>query len=284
MKKHTDTFEIQTIEEFVHANSSDISTQQRYDDYTILLLESGYLFMTIDMEPQQMKGMAVAFIGKNRQWSVSDARCCRGYVLCFSAEYFCRQAADVRFLHRSMVFDVLKSPCFTCLNIKPISDIISIILSEHKEQMEFCSDIIRQQLSTIMLLGERAVNQRNIKIYAEQEDFKQMRVFKQMVEEHYTDIKSVNRYAEMMLITNKRLTTLISNTTGKTPKQILNERITLEARRLLRYCSWSVKEISNKLGFSEETNFTKFFKQQTGQTPLEFRNMDILNHQISEKN
>ena len=276
MKKHTEYFDIKTIEDFYNTNYHDISTEQRYDDYTILFLKSGCLSMKIDMVPQQMNGIAIVFIGRNRQWSISEIGCSKGYVLCFSAEYFCRQVADVRFLHRSMVFDVLRSPSFMCLKSKSISDIISLVLKEYNEQKEFCDDIIRQQLSTIMLLGEREINQRGIRSYNEQEDFKLMRIFKQRVEEHFVDMKLVDKYAKMMLITNQRLTIAINNTTGKTPKQVLNERIILEARRLLRYCSWNVKEISNRLGFSEETNFIKFFKQQTKQTPLEFRNGDIL--------
>ena len=61
---------------------------------------------------------------------------------------------------------------------------------------------------------------------------------------------------------------------GNTPLQIINERIILEAKRMLRYSSLRVKEVSIDLGFEDPSYFNKFFKKITGITPADFRELD----------
>ena len=58
---------------------------------------------------------------------------------------------------------------------------------------------------------------------------------------------------------------------GSTPKKIIDDRIMLEAKRLLAHSSESVKEISYSLGFDEPTNFVKYFRKHHLSTPIEFR-------------
>ncbi len=59
--------------------------------------------------------------------------------------------------------------------------------------------------------------------------------------------------------------------TGETPKQILDERVALQAKRLLAYTDRSAASIGAELGFLEATNFHKFFVRRVGQTPAAFR-------------
>lgn len=271
MGKDTDVFEMETITDFYTVNRTNLSTANRYDNYAIIWIERGNISMTIDFVPVQTSGIGLVFIGKDRIWSILKIQDCKGYILRFSSEYFCRRASDARFLQRSTVFDTLESPYIAITNKCKVANIVSLLHQEYKEQEKFCNEVIRQQLSTLMLLSEREIKQKSSDVYLENEEFKQIRIFKKLIEEHFAEIKSMNKYAELMIIPPKRLISVVSKTTGKTPKQLLNERILLEAKRLLIYCSWSIKEIAYHLGFKEETNFTKFFKQQTGKTPLEFR-------------
>jgi AraC family transcriptional regulator, transcriptional activator of pobA len=62
---------------------------------------------------------------------------------------------------------------------------------------------------------------------------------------------------------------------GKSPKVIISERVLLEIKRLLVHTNQSIKEIGFDLGFNEPTNFIKYFRQQTGQTPSEFRDSHL---------
>ena len=58
---------------------------------------------------------------------------------------------------------------------------------------------------------------------------------------------------------------------GKTPKEIINERILLEAKRFLVYSHLTIKEIGQDLGFEDPAYFVRYFKKNTETTPVEFR-------------
>lgn len=58
---------------------------------------------------------------------------------------------------------------------------------------------------------------------------------------------------------------------GKSPADILHERATLEARRLMRYSNMSVGQIATYLGFSDAAYFSRFFSRETGASPRAFK-------------
>lgn len=95
--------------------------------------------------------------------------------------------------------------------------------------------------------------------------------FCQMLECHYRHIHAVKEYARCMNITTKTLYNNVVEVAHLTPLQMIDNRIILEAKRMLRHSSLNVKEIAYHLGFEDSSYFVKFFKKQTGCLPLEFR-------------
>jgi AraC-like DNA-binding protein len=59
--------------------------------------------------------------------------------------------------------------------------------------------------------------------------------------------------------------------TGRTAKQLLDDRVALEAKRLLAESDLPVAEIGVRLGFGEATNFGRFFARTVGCSPGRFR-------------
>jgi AraC-like DNA-binding protein len=54
-------------------------------------------------------------------------------------------------------------------------------------------------------------------------------------------------------------------------KEFIDRRVVLEAKRLLAHGNQSAARVAAQLGFSSATNFSKFFHQRTGQSPIAFR-------------
>lgn len=67
------------------------------------------------------------------------------------------------------------------------------------------------------------------------------------------------------------LANVVHECSSHTPLQLINDRILLEAKRLLRYSDKKIKDIANDLGYEDPSYFVKFFKRQTGMLPTEFR-------------
>lgn len=82
---------------------------------------------------------------------------------------------------------------------------------------------------------------------------------------------SVLDYARALACSESTLSRACLAVTGKTAKALLDLRIALEAKRLLAHSPVAVAQIGYQLGFSEPTNFVKFFRRLEGMTPEAFR-------------
>lgn len=58
---------------------------------------------------------------------------------------------------------------------------------------------------------------------------------------------------------------------GCSAKQLIQQKILLDAKALLAYSDLSMKEICYEVGINEPSYFTLFFKKHTGLPPSEFR-------------
>lgn len=97
--------------------------------------------------------------------------------------------------------------------------------------------------------------------------------FRTAVEEHFTRIRQVNDYARALGYSPRTLTRATKAATGTSAKEYIDNRVTLEARRLLVHGQDPVARIGTTLGFDDASNFVKFFAHRTGITPTAFRNL-----------
>jgi AraC-like DNA-binding protein len=88
-----------------------------------------------------------------------------------------------------------------------------------------------------------------------------------------TDNKKHNLkfYADSLFITPKYLINAIKKSSGKTPGKLINEAIIAEAKLLLRDRDHTISTVSERLQFSDQASFSKFFKKNTGITPASYR-------------
>lgn len=100
---------------------------------------------------------------------------------------------------------------------------------------------------------------------------KRFHLFKELVEQHYTEWKDISTYAAQLRCTERSLTRAVLDATGISAKGFVLRRLGLEAKRLLIHTDWPVGVIADKLGFKEATHFSKFFRRMAGCTPLQFR-------------
>jgi hydroxymethylpyrimidine/phosphomethylpyrimidine kinase len=92
-----------------------------------------------------------------------------------------------------------------------------------------------------------------------------------LVAAHYQKEHSVAFYADKLNITTRYLSQVTDKTVGKSPKQVISDYIMNEAKMLLDNSRLTIQEISDRLGFSSQTMFCKFFKEQEKHTPTEYR-------------
>lgn len=95
--------------------------------------------------------------------------------------------------------------------------------------------------------------------------------FSELVEIHFRDRWSVADYASTLGMSRDRLGDICQRVRGLGPKEIIDRRVAVEARLLLRNSSNSIQQIAALLGFSSAPQFSRFFKRTTGLPPGHYR-------------
>ena len=95
--------------------------------------------------------------------------------------------------------------------------------------------------------------------------------FMAVVKEHYISNRNIAFYADKLCVSPKYLSTVVHAVSGKYASEWINQYVVLEAKTLLRTEGVSIKDVSNKLNFANQSFFAKYFKQHTGYTPKEYK-------------
>lgn len=86
-------------------------------------------------------------------------------------------------------------------------------------------------------------------------------------------LRTAKDYADRLAIHVNHLNKVLKENTGKTTTDVIGQRISQEAKILLKQTDWSVSEIAFALGFEEIAHFSNFFKKNVGSSPLTFRSI-----------
>ncbi|HWV64831.1 AraC family transcriptional regulator [Chitinophaga sp.] len=104
-------------------------------------------------------------------------------------------------------------------------------------------------------------------------------VFRELLERQFPiestsqrfELRSPKVFAERLSVHVNYLNRAIKKTTGHTTTGLIFERLTAEAKALLKHTNWNIAEISYVLGFEDQAHFNNFFRKQTTMSPSAFR-------------
>lgn len=95
--------------------------------------------------------------------------------------------------------------------------------------------------------------------------------FRELLDDEYARHHQVDWYASRLGWSTRTLTRATKAATGKSPKDLIDERVLLEARRLLAHTDLRITAVGEAIGFRDASNFGSWFRLRAGQTPAEFR-------------
>jgi AraC family transcriptional regulator, transcriptional activator of pobA len=99
--------------------------------------------------------------------------------------------------------------------------------------------------------------------------------FLQLVNNFYLEKRTVDEYADLLAVTANYLSKSVKLASGKNALLFINERLITEAKSMIQYSGLDIAEIAYQLGFTDNSNFGKFFKKYVGISPLEFRRNSV---------
>ncbi len=272
-------FEIVDITELYKKFKDALTTTHRTGFYHIIWFQQGNPTHLVDFNPIKIKPGTLLFLNKDTVQRFDNKAKFGGKAILFTDSFFCRTEADTKFLRNSILFNDLFS--ISQIQLQKQSNEIAVLLQQMTNELQnskdsFQADILQNLLRNFLLYSERERRKQNFTEIQRGADLDYVMLFKGLLEAGYKKQKQVNYYAKEIIITEKRLNQATTKILGKSPKEIIDDRIMLEAKRILTHTTESIKEIGYVLGFEEPTNFIKYFKKHSGLTPTEFREKNIL--------
>lgn len=95
--------------------------------------------------------------------------------------------------------------------------------------------------------------------------------FSKLIWANYSKHYDVRFYADKLCITPYYLSRITNEITGESAKKIIDYYLTIEIKMLLETTDLSIKEIAEKFNFEEPSYLCRYFKRQTGISPLDYR-------------
>ena len=98
-------------------------------------------------------------------------------------------------------------------------------------------------------------------------------LFLELLTKHYRSEHNVDFYAEKLHITPHYLTLVLKQTSNLSANELIFEMLYSEARLLLKQPKISIQDVANRLYFSDQSSFGKFFKRKSGMSPIEYKKL-----------
>lgn len=203
--------------------------------------------------------------------------------ICAFTEPFLHSAMRGVSLKESVLYRVDGNPVYFLdpEQLRYLAEIFARMRQDFDSDYVHKDDLLRNQLSLIVHEAARLQPASSYHAVASNAAERVTNLFMSLLEiqfpvtKHYHEplLKNAQDYADRLAIHVNSLNRSVKEVTGKPTTAHIAERLTSEAKLLLHHTDWSVGEIADRLGFEYATYFHRFFKQHTGATPLNFRQM-----------
>ena len=267
-------FEILDIESRFIQKHEMMTTPHRAQFYHIMWIEEGRGNHIVDFNTLPIQDNTIIFIPQNSVNCFDPKGVYKGKAIIFTDAFFCRSTEDSRFLNTTPLFSDLYDFNMLKFNkeLSILSPFVNAMMTEYKRSSDSAQfQILRHLLYIFLLQSERELKRQGFEEIKPSVNLEYLLSFKDLLEQNFRSSKTVKTYASALSLSEKQLHKATTTVVDKTPKQLIDERIVLEAKRLLVHSTSTIKEVAYELGFEEPTNFIKYFRKHTNITPVEFR-------------
>jgi len=263
------------VEVFDTKRHFSVKYPHRHDFFEVLYLMKGSGFHVIDANKYEIQPPCVFFMSPGQAHKLELSSDIEGYIFIFTADFYLLNQSNQNSLIEFPFFYTLhqENPPLLLVNendIRFLETLFRQAISETKNSHDFTLELLRSVLDVILTtcaarykVNENLLNKGKGQILVKR--------FFHLIEENNQKNLSMSDYARMIGVTPNHLTQTVKQLTGKTSTQIIKAKQLLEIKRLLVHTNLNVSEIANQLNFEDQSYFTKFFRRETGITPLQYR-------------
>ncbi|WP_241826778.1 helix-turn-helix domain-containing protein [Streptomyces graminilatus] len=242
--------------------------------HQLMLVEAGNGDLTIDSTRYSCRAGSVLWIRPNQVIQFAAVTDMEALLVMFTETFPLRMHATM-----GMLDDVLR-PCHWRLrDDEPagLRRVLALMRDEFERSDQGpCEDILKHLLAVTLLHIDQMCRSRRRADQAEadapsDENGELFLRFRRELEASYRTTRLVEDYAAALNCAPRTLSRACRVTAGASTKDMIDARVALEAKRLLLHTDLPLGAIARQLGFTEVTNFGKFFARRVNMTPGAFR-------------
>jgi AraC family transcriptional regulator, transcriptional activator of pobA len=257
----------------------------RRDFYKIMYVTKGIGVFTLGSHTYHIEEPTILFIhpGEIISWKKLNKES-EGYIGFFKKKYADRYPGLKALIEKYGMFtDVQKSVIrLTQSDVAVLDSLFAQMFEAEKSDDPLSEETMQAYLQLLIL------NCTRIASYAEPNaisgDFKHLHEFFHLLEEEAGKINYVNpirlktatAFADELSLHPNYLNALLKKHTGQNVSAHIKGRLLEQSKVLLLQTDWSLQDIAYSVGFADQSNFSHFFKKQSGISPADFKKNHIL--------
>ncbi|WP_025142167.1 helix-turn-helix domain-containing protein [Pedobacter jeongneungensis] len=262
----------------------NISTPRRWPYFFILFSTDTQLLHCIENERFPVAAGHFVFVGPDRYHSFILDQQGEFWIIAFDYGFYARTPNDAYFIQNSNLFFDLNRIYIS----RPSVDIAEYVTLQmefleklaNRQQAPLHTDIIHNAVQAILLRStflSQGLQNPDVQ-FSNNQDREIANKFREHLHIFYQQEKKIDYYAQALKITPRRLNQATNNIYGRSAKQMVTEKLFEESKSLLTHSTLTIKEISYRMGFTEENNFSAFFTKHAGYSPKKYKNLQSSIH------
>lgn len=257
-------------------NTIDLNAPLRLHNYHLIMLESGSLTVDLNFNIYDMTENSTLHISSGDTIRrIEPSGNLKGHHIVFSPEFqnemrTIRKSPINLQLKKEFPYQKFSSEEYAYLNDSVRNTIRYIELPSH----HYRSLVIKNEIQNLMLNisdKRRTDNQVSPEQDIQSHNEAIRKRFRDLINGYSSEHHQVNWYAEALKISPDYLSRIIREYDGTSASVWIHKSIVETAKSLLKNQEISIKEISLRLNFPDQSSFGRFFKSITGQSPKAFR-------------
>jgi AraC family transcriptional regulator, transcriptional activator of pobA len=252
---------------------ADARDPHRHDYHELIWVREGSGRHLLDGRPVPIEPRTLTLIGRGQVHVFESARGVRGAVVRFGEELVLGGGAQRAAPGWLLAGRGGRSVSVPEDEVGALEAVIASLRAEASRPADPRSPELERHLVSVLLLWvERWYDAaRTEHREADDAEVELHRRFAQLLERDFARHHDAAHYADALAVPPAALSRALSEVTGRPTKDLITDRVMLEAARLLRFTDLSIQEIAFRTGFEDPLYFSRAFKRRHGEAPMAYR-------------
>ncbi len=241
--------------------------------YSILLLENKTRF-SVNFVNYTTQEKAILFLSPYQNLKILDKDSSNIKLLQFHGDFYCIEYHKKEVACNGLLFNNIYLQPYISLQEDQYQEILIIINKMEKEvesNKRFSTSVVKSYLQLLLAICSNEKDEQLGQQLIFGDDRNELLKFQELLETHFRTERNASFYAEKLVMSPSSFSKKIKSTFQKTPTELIQERVVLEAKKLLHLTHKTVKEVALELNFDYEFYFSRYFKKEVGLSPTHFR-------------